>query len=160
MSVGRTLSIAASMLTASIWVGSLVCLALVANASRDVLSAQARVAFFRRLGRIYGVVGTGCLLFSILAITAIFWPPSELSGAGFGTLALALLLVPLTLAAMLQARTMTVIRRREVEVPGDALTPHRLARGARLAGALRLSIGLVTLAILVIGAHLLETGSA
>ena len=67
MSTGRTLLLAAAMLAASVWVGSLVCLAIVSSASRTVLDGPARVALFRRVGRLYGMVGTGCLASAIIA---------------------------------------------------------------------------------------------
>ena len=62
MSVVRTLLIAVGIVAASVWVGSLVCLALVANVSRKVLGPGERVELFRRVGRVYGIVGTGSLL--------------------------------------------------------------------------------------------------
>ena len=58
MVTGRTVLIAIEMLAVSIWVGSLVCLALVAKVAREELDDASRVAFFRRIGRLYGVIGT------------------------------------------------------------------------------------------------------
>ncbi|MGE0304541.1 MAG: hypothetical protein AB7N61_18330 [Acidimicrobiia bacterium] len=156
MSVGRTLLITFAMLMASIWVGSLVCLAIVARVSHHALSAQARIEFFRRVGKIYGVVGTGCLAFAIVATVAIYWPPSEFPGVGLVAFGLAVLLMLFTIVGMLQAKTMTIARQREVEMPGDASARRRLERGARLAGTLRLTIAMVTFVILFLGARLLD----
>jgi hypothetical protein len=158
MSVGRTLLIAFAMLTASIWVGSLVCLAIVARVTRHTLSAQTRIEFFRRVGKIYGVVGTGCLAFAIVAFVAIFGPPSRFPRRGLVAFGLSVLLMLLTVVGMLQAKSMTIARRREVEMPGDAIARRRLERGARLAAALRLTIAVVTFVILFLGARLADGG--
>ncbi|MEO5900377.1 MAG: hypothetical protein ABIR68_09630 [Ilumatobacteraceae bacterium] len=156
MSTGRTLLIAAAMLAASIWIGSLVCLAIVSSASRTVLAGGARVALFKRIGRLYGMIGSGCLLFAIGLGIVVFWPVSSASGGGVVLLVLALALVPLTAAGMMQARRMSVDRQRHAEAPDDDNAARQVHRGARLAGALRASIGVVTLAVLVLGAHLID----
>lgn len=46
------------LVAASIWVGSLVCLAVVTAAARRVLDAPSQVTLFRAVGRRYGLVGT------------------------------------------------------------------------------------------------------
>jgi putative copper export protein len=43
--------VALEILSASVWIGSLACLAVVAQAAREVLEAPAQVAFFRAVGR-------------------------------------------------------------------------------------------------------------
>nr|MBF6558455.1 hypothetical protein [Acidimicrobiales bacterium] len=47
---------AIEFIAACIWVGSLVCLAIVANVARSVLEGPSQVGFFRALGRRYGIV--------------------------------------------------------------------------------------------------------
>jgi hypothetical protein len=64
-------------------------------------------------------------------------------------------LVVCTAAGMAQARTMTIRRRRLLESPRDPIAARAVRRGAVLAGALRASLGLTTLVIVAIGAHLL-----
>jgi hydroxyethylthiazole kinase-like sugar kinase family protein len=156
MPMGRTLLLAAVMLAASVWVGSLVCLAIVSSASRTVLDRAARVALFRRVGRLYGVVGTGCLLFAIIAGVVIFWPLSDAPAGGLAVLAMSLALVLLTAAGMAQARRMSASRQRQLESPLDQDAERRVQRGARLAGMLRGSIAVITLAIVVLGAQLIN----
>ena len=57
--------VAVEILSASVWVGSLVCLAVVSQVARKVLEGPAQVTFFRAVGRRYAFVGTGSLLVAI-----------------------------------------------------------------------------------------------
>jgi hypothetical protein len=57
---------------------------------------------------------------------------------------------------MVQARRMTVRRRRAIEKPEDEHAASAVRRGAALAGALRGSIALLTLVILLLGAYVLD----
>jgi len=154
---GRMFLIAVGILGASIWVGSLVCLAIVAAAAREALDGQSRVALFRRVGRLYGVVGTGSLLAAIGVGLTLAWPPSQMDGTVVAVFVLAALLVLATIAGMAQARRMTVHRQRRLAAPGDQAAADRVRRGAGVAGALRGSLALITIAIVLIGAHLLGT---
>jgi hypothetical protein len=153
---GRTALIAIEMLAVSIWVGSLVCLALVAKVAREELDEAGRVALFRRIGRLYGVIGTGSLAVAIGAGVAIAWPLSHLGNAGAAIVVLTGVLVLATGSGIVQARRMTVRRRRAIETPEDEHAARTVRRGAALAGALRGSIALLTLVILLLGAHVLD----
>ena len=156
MVTGRTVLIAVEMLAASIWVGSLACLALVSSVARRVLDAPSRVALFRGIGRVYGIVGTGALLVALAAGVAIAGRPSQWSVGVTASIALAMLLVALTGVAMVQARAMTLHRQRALDDPHDASAASVIGRGAITAGALRGVMGLLTLVILVLGAHLID----
>jgi hypothetical protein len=156
MLTGRTVLIAIEMLAASIWVGSLVCLALVARVARRELDGASRVALFRGIGRLYGIVGTGALVAAIGIGVALAWPLTQASDAVTVALVLSAILACLTGAAMVQARRMTVRRLRVLAAPGDPAAAHALRRGAAWAGALRGSMAILTLLILVLGAHLLD----
>jgi hypothetical protein len=153
MITGRTVLIATGMLAASIWVGSLVCLALVSSVARRVLDGPSRVALFRSIGRIYGGIGTGALLVAIAAGVAIAGRPSHWETTVSLAIGLAVVLVALTFVGMVQARRMTVQRQLAVDAPEDASIARQIGRGAAVAGALRGSIALVTLVILALGAH-------
>lgn len=152
----RTLLIGIGMLGASIWVGSLACLAVVSTAARQALDPPARVALFRRVGRLYGVVGTVSLLAAIAVGVALAWPPSDLGTARAALFALALLLVVAAMAGMAQARRMTTHRQRLVSEPSDRSAAERVRRGAIVAAALRGSLAVITLVIVALGAHLLD----
>ena len=56
----RTVLLVVATLAASIWIGSLVCLALVALVARRTLDGPSFVVLFREVGRLYRVVGTTC----------------------------------------------------------------------------------------------------
>jgi hypothetical protein len=156
MVTGRTVLIAVEMLSVSIWVGSLVCLALVSTVARRVLDAPSRVALFRGVGRVYGIVGTGALLVAIAAGVAIAGRPSTWSVGVVASIVLAILLVALTGVAMVQARAMTVQRQRALGDAHDESAARVIRRGATTAGALRGVMGLLTLVILLLGAHLID----
>jgi hypothetical protein len=59
--------IAVNALASAIWVGGLVAIFVAARAAWRTLDPAQRVAFFRSLGRTYGVVGTTALLVAILS---------------------------------------------------------------------------------------------
>ena len=156
MIAGRTVLIAVEMLAASIWIGSLVCLALISSVARRMLDAPTRVALFRSIGRVYGIVGTGALLVGIAAGMVIAGRPSQWSVGVTAALVLSVLLVALTTVAMMQARAMTVFRQRGIDDPHDESAASAMRRGSTIAGALRGGMGLLTLVILVLGAHLID----
>ena len=149
----NTTLVAVELLAACIWVGSLVCLALVTRAARKVLDGPSQVAFFRAIGRRYGIVGTAALLVAIGCGLALAWPPSTWSSTIDAAVALSGALVLLTGAGMAQARAMTTLRRRAVIAPDDLATAEAVRRGRILAGALRSTMALVTLAVLVLAAQ-------
>jgi uncharacterized membrane protein len=151
----RTVLIAIEMLAASIWIGSLVCLAIVSAAAGQALDPQARVALFRQVGRLYGVVGTGSLLAAIAAGVALAWPMSHIDATLGALFALAAVLLLATMAGMAQARRMTAHRQRLLSLPSDGDAAERVRRGAALARVLRGSLALISAVMLALGARLL-----
>jgi len=128
-------------------------LALVTNSARKVLDGPSQVAFFRAIGRRYGVVGTAALLVAIGCGLALAWPPSTWSGTINAAVALAGVLVLATTGGMAQARAMTVLRRRVMAAPGDVAAADALRQGRTLAGALRGTMAALTFAVLVLAAQ-------
>jgi hypothetical protein len=151
----RTFLIAVEMLAGSIWVGSLVCIAVVSTVARDVLDPSSRIALFRGIGRRYGVVGTAALIAAIGVGCALAGRPSRWTGSMTAALVLAVALVALTALGMLQARRMTVRRLQAVDRLDDEGLSRSVRRGAVVAGALRGAIALLTLIILALGAHVI-----
>ena len=145
-------AVALEILSASVWIGSLVCLAVVSRAARNVLEGPTQVAFFRAVGRRYAIVGTGSLLIAIGDGLAMAWPPPTWTATTDTAVALAGLLVLATAAGMAQARVMGTLRRRAIASPADRAARASVRRGRRLATSLRLLMAADTLAIVALAA--------
>lgn len=148
--MGRTLLITIELLAASIWIGSMVSLVVVSNIAKRELEPAARIQLFRHVGRAYGMLGSGALLVAIAAGIGIAGTPSNWSTATTWAVVLSGVLVILTLIGMSQARRMTVVRRRAVTVPDDTEAAEAVQRGAKVADLIRGSMGVCTLAIVVL----------
>ena len=144
--------VAVELIATSIWVGDMVCLAIVAKAPRGVLDESSQVAFFRAVGCRYGMVGTAALLVAIAVGLALSWPPSSWSRTFDSAAVLAGVLVVATIAGMMQARAMTALRRKLIANPRDSSTAVALRRGRLLADCIRGLMALMTLAIVILGA--------
>ena len=144
--------VAVELIAASIWVGGMVCIAIVAKAARGVLDESSQVAFFRAVGRRYGMVGTASLLIAIAAGLALSWPPSSWSRTIDAAAELAGVIVVATIAGMMQARAMTALRRKLIANAGDSSTAVALRRGRLLANGIRGLMALMTLAIVILAA--------
>lgn len=145
--------IAVHALAASIWVGGLVAIFIVARAASSTLQPAQRVEFFRALGRSYGIVGTLALLVA-LATGAILLDGHPWNGLMVAAAIVAGALLLATAAGMAQARAMTRLRRRAVaQIGGEPLDPQ-VRKGAIVAAILRACIGVLTLVLVVLGAAL------
>lgn len=141
-------------LSYAVWTGGYAELPLVTRIARATLSPQDAVAYFRRLGRVHGIIGTGALVVWLITggilMTQIHW------GAVAYTLAVlaAILVVSLALGVV-QARRMTRMRARLVQEPGDPQLSAAIDRSAQQALVLRAGLGVVTLAMTVLAAVLI-----
>ncbi|HET7052807.1 MAG TPA: hypothetical protein VFI09_02685 [Solirubrobacterales bacterium] len=140
-------------IASAIWVGGLVAIFVVARAASRTLDPAQRVAFFRALGRAYGVVGTTALLVAI-ASGAILLDDHPWDALLIATAIVTGALLLAAGAGMAQARAMTRLRRSALERTADAEVVARVRRGALLATALRGAIAIFTLALVVLGAAL------
>jgi uncharacterized membrane protein len=145
-----TILLVVHALSAAIWIGGLVAIFVVARAASATLDRADRIAFFRALGRAYGIVGGAALLVA-LASGAILLDDHPWDGLLTATAIVAAALLLATAAGVAQARAMTRLRREAMGTPALA---DRVRRGALLAAALRGAIGLLTLALVVLGAAL------
>jgi uncharacterized membrane protein len=139
-------------LASSIWVGGLVAIFIVARVASATLEPAQRVAFFRALGRSYGIVGSAALVVS-LASGAAMLGDHAWDGLLLASALVAAALLAATATGMAQARAMTRLRRRLVGGGGGELEA-RVRSGAKLAAALRGTIALLTLALVVLGSAL------
>jgi uncharacterized membrane protein len=141
------------LLAVCVWVGGFVAIAVVARVVRRELDAPAGVAFFRSLGRSYGNMGGSALAVAVLTGAALLAHRGWDQAAGAAAL-LALALVVATVAGVAQAREMTCRRERALHEPLDPTLSALIDHGARHALMLRATIGMLTLALLALGAVL------
>ncbi|HET6874735.1 MAG TPA: hypothetical protein VFH70_08155 [Acidimicrobiales bacterium] len=144
------------LLAASIWVGSIVCLAVVTRIARRVLEVPIQVTLFRAIGRSYASLGAGSLLVAIAAGLWLVWPPSEWTGTLDAAVGLSGVLVVATGAGMAQARAMTRLRRQSISDPGDSRAARAVHKGRRVANSLRGLMAVSTLAIVVLAAQVVS----
>lgn len=146
--------IAVNVMATAIWVGGLVTIFVVSRVASRTLEPAQRIEFFRTLGRTYGIVGSTALLVA-LSTGALLLDGHPWDGLMVAAALVAGALLAATAAGMAQARAMTRLRRRAMAQAGGELdAPVR--RGARIAAALRAGIGLLTLALVVLGAALVD----
>jgi uncharacterized membrane protein len=134
---------------ATVWVGGSVVIALVARVATRTLTPEARVAFFRGLGRAYGVLGTAALAVAYGAGAALVYG-RPWNATLTATAVVATALVAATAVGVVQARRMSRLRRRALDEPGGTQLAGRVHRGAVRAGALRGAIGGLSLALLAL----------
>ena len=140
-----------TLLAMAIWTGGLVAIFVVARAASKTLETGQRIEFFRALGRSYGVVGTLALVVALVT-GAILLRQHPWNSVQVAAAIVAGALLAATVAGMLQARAMTGLRRRAL-AQGPTMGVA-LRRGAQRAAGLRGAIGLLTLALIVLGAAL------
>jgi uncharacterized membrane protein len=151
--IGETVVAGFFAFAAAIWVGGFIAIGVVARAAAPTIGPADRVAFFRALGRSYGVVG-GVALVVALGTGAVLLSGRPWDAALISTVAVAAALVLATVTGVLQARRMTVLREAALQQRDDAQLGGRVVRDARRATALRSVIGLLTLALVALGAVL------
>lgn len=156
--IGATASvplIAVHALAASIWVGGLVAIFVVARVASRTLEPAQRVEFFRALGRSYGIVGSVALLVA-LASGAVLLDGHPWDGLMVAAVVVAGALLVATAAGIVQARAMTRLRRQAVTGVGGKPLDARIHRGSVVAATLRACIGILTLTLVVLGAALVD----
>jgi hypothetical protein len=151
LGVVSTPLVALNVIAVSIWVGSLVAIAVFARVSRRVLDDRSRVALFAGVGRAYAVVGPVALLVALGTGLALAGHPASWSGHVTAAVAGGAALVAVSVVAMAHAHRMTTLRRRLVAAPGDSRLAAVVRRDARIAGGLRGGLALLTLVVLVLG---------
>jgi hypothetical protein len=138
------------VLAAAVWVGGLVAIFVVARVANATLGAAERVAFFRGLGRAYGLTG-GLALTIALASGAVLAASHPWNAQLAASAVVAAGLVAATVAGVAQARRMTRLRQDALRDPGRLELTAKVRRGARNAAALRAAIAALSLALLALG---------
>lgn len=139
------------LLATAVWVGGLVAIFVVARVAHATLGVAERVAFFRGLGRAYGLVGGAALAIALASGTTLA-VTRRWDGQLTASAVVAAGLVTATTAGVAQARRMTRLRQEALRDPGSPELAARVRRGARDASALRGAIAALSLALLALGA--------
>lgn len=138
------------LLATCVWLGGWVSLILIAHSTTVTLSPAARVEFFRHYGRLYDTTSTVALgvAFASGLILLLGMPWVALST---WLVVVCALLVTALGAGVVQARRLTRLRRELAARPDDSALASGIAATARRAIALRASLGVISLAILMLG---------
>ena len=140
-----------AMLGACTWVGGFVVIVVVTRVARSTLESAEQVAFFRALGRAYGVVGGTALAVALVA-GGLLLADREWDGLALAAVVLASATVIATWAGVVQARGMTRLRAAVVRDPENAGLALRVRRHSRRAAALRAAIGALSIGLLAVAA--------
>lgn len=149
----EAIMLAVLVLATSIWVGGYVTIAVVARTATTTLDPGARIAFFRSLGRTYLRVGLPALIVALIT-GGVLARDHERDTLLITTAVVAAVLLVSFAVAVAQARRMTLLRRRLLGSAEDKHLSEQVLRGARAAGALRAVLGLLSIALVVLGAFL------
>ena len=138
------------VLSTSLWFGGFATIAVVASVARRSLDELDRVRFFRALGRTYLWVG-GSALAVALASGVLLLNQRGWDALAIATAVAAAALVALLVVAVAQARRMSRLRQRALTETGDESLQRLVVSGGRAAGALRGLLGLLSVALVVLG---------
>lgn len=151
--VAQALLLAVFVVATSIWLGGYVAILVVSRVAMGLLDQPVRVEFFRVLGRKYYRVGTPALVVALVA-GAVLAENSTGSRLYEASVLVSMVLVVAFAVAVHQARRMTRLRRDLVSMPADTLLAARIGREARAAWFLRAALGLLSLALVLLGSFL------
>lgn len=141
------------ILASAVWLGGMVTIFVVARVATRTLPPASRVAFFRGLGRLHGVIGSVALVVAFGSGGALLHERAW-DGLMAGTVAVAAGLACLTIVAIAQARAMTRLRDALLRDPSDDRLSAQVHQGARRAAVLRAAIGVCSVALVALGATL------
>ena len=146
----RAMLVVLLQLSVSVWLGGYVTIAIVAFVSRETLEAEARVRFFRLLGRSFLPVGAAALACGILS-GGLLLAARPWDGLATAAFILAFALIVTLAVAVGQARRLTRLRQAALEGGADS---GAIRRGSAGAAALRALLGVLSLALVVVGSLL------
>lgn len=149
----QSIVLAVFITATSIWVGGYIAIGVVARTALRTLDAATRVAFFRSLGRMYFWVGTPALIVA-LASGGLLAHGTAKGGLYAAVVSVAVVLLASFALAVAQARRMTRLRQSLIHAPTDESLKVRVQRTARAADGLRALLGILSLALVVMGAFL------
>lgn len=145
--------LAVLILATSVWIGGYVALIVVARVATATLDPRSRAMFFRTLGRRFFWVSVPALAIALVTGGVLARNTTQ-DGLLTAIIAIVAVLLVSFAIAVVQARRMTRLRRRLLEQSTDKMLQARVARGARAASALRASLGLLGVTLIVLGSFL------
>src|SRR5439155_8671458 len=162
--IGDTVIRSLHLISAAIWAGGLVFLGLAVGVARRTIPDEARIEFFRALGRRFALVGGLALLVLVATGTDMasdrhVW--GHLTDTSYGkTLLVKLILVGVVIVltivhSVLQGPSLSRLRKIAADRPDDAELEAEIRRQAVTGGIVSGLNLLATLAILVLAARLL-----
>lgn len=137
----------------SAWVGGYISLALMTRTAAAALDPAARVAFFRTLGRASLWVNVPSLLIA-LGTGAVLARDRAGDGLYIAAVIVAAVLLIVFAVAVFQAKRMTKLRRAAHQEPADPAKQAIVAAAAKRALVLRTGLGVLTVALVVIGSFM------
>jgi hypothetical protein len=143
-----TILVFIELLAASVWIGGFVAIGVAARVARAQLEPADRVAFFRALGRTYLGFGGVALVVALVSGGALL-ASGPWTTAKSVAVVLGVCLAAVTVAGVLQARAITVLRQEQLRNP-NGLLGGRIGRQESRATVLRAAIGLLTIVLLVV----------
>lgn len=149
----QALILTVCLLATSIWIGGYVAIGVVARTAVKTLDPANRVAFFRTLGRSYLWVGTPALIVAYIS-GAVLVRNHDWDGTLISTTVIAVLLLLGLAIAVVQARRMTRLRHEYVGSPNNGALAEEVRRNGKAATVLRAALGLLSIALVVLGAFL------
>lgn len=151
--VWEALLVSVLVLSTSIWFGGYVAIAVVARTATSALEPAVRVSFFRTLGRSYLRLG-GSALVVAYASGAVLLRDHVWDALLVATVVVAVALALILAVGVIQARRMTRLRRSALPAGSNDALASQVARGGRATGVLRAALGLLSLALVVMGSFL------
>lgn len=143
----------ALMLGAAVWIGGFVTIVMVSWVASKTLRPSDRIAFFRRLGRVYGLTAAAALVL-VIAGGGVLVRTRTWNGALTAASVVTAALVVTTAVGVAQAHAMTRRRGSALRDPGNPVLAARVARGARMATLLRALIAALSLVLFALAAAL------
>ncbi|HET8931144.1 MAG TPA: hypothetical protein VFN21_10845 [Acidimicrobiales bacterium] len=99
------------LLAFAIWVGNLVALPITVRLLKPMADPKLQAAYFPKMGRMFGTVGTVALIVAILTGAVLAGRPGDWSGPALGAIITGLVVLGVTTIAMVQARRVGKLRR-------------------------------------------------
>ena len=98
------------LLAFAIWVGNLVALPITVRLLKPLADPQLQAAYFPKMGRAFGTVGTVALLVALGSGAVLAGRPADWSAPALGAIVAGLVVLGITTIAMVQARRVGKLR--------------------------------------------------